>query len=139
MKPFFAIAGIVLSTQQERSIVMPKRVLVVDDSNLMRSCISQCLANAGHQVVGKGKDGSEAVELYGRLRPDVVTLDVTMRGKDGISAAEDILAMDPRAAIIFYTLIDNPNLAARMSRIKAKGVIKKGDEAELLKALDAID
>jgi two-component system, chemotaxis family, chemotaxis protein CheY len=117
---------------------MPKRILVVDDSNLMRSCISQCLANAGHEVVGKGKDGSEAVELYSRLRPDVVTLDVTMRGKDGISAAEDILAMDPGAAIIFYTLLDNPNLAAKMERIKARKVIRKGDEAELLRALDDI-
>jgi len=117
---------------------MPKRILVVDDSNLLRNCISRCLVDAGHEVVGKAKDGDEAVELYRRLQPDAVTLDVTMRGKDGIAAAEEILQLDPRAAIIFYTLLDFPNLLDRTSRIGVRNIIRKGDEAQLLKALDAI-
>jgi two-component system, chemotaxis family, chemotaxis protein CheY len=117
---------------------MSKRILVVDDSNLMRNRISQCLIDAGHEVVGKGKDGSEAVELYRQLHPDVVTLDVTMRGKDGIAAAREILQLDSRASIIFYTLLDIPNLSAQIQRIEVKRVIRKGDEGELLKALDAI-
>lgn len=117
---------------------MQKRIVVIDDSNLMRNRICQCLADAGHDVVGKGKDGSEAVELYKRLRPDIVTLDVTMRGKDGITAAEEILALDPEAAIIFYTLLDLPNIADRMARVGAKKVVRKGDEDELLRTLDAL-
>jgi two-component system, chemotaxis family, chemotaxis protein CheY len=118
--------------------VMPKRIVVIDDSNLMRNRISQCLTDAGHEVVGKGKDGSEAVDLYSRLRPDVVTLDITMRGKDGIDAAKEILAFDSNAAIIFFTLLDIPNLTAKISRIKVKGVVRKGDEDELLRVLDSI-
>jgi two-component system chemotaxis response regulator CheY len=117
---------------------MPKRILVVDDSNLLRNAISRCLINAGHEVVGKGKDGDEAVDLYRRLRPDAVTLDITMRGKDGISAAEEILQLDSRAAIIFYTLLDIPDLPARTSRLGVRNVIRKGAEEELLRALDAI-
>lgn len=117
---------------------MPKRIVVIDDSNLMRNRISQCLTDAGHEVVGKGKDGSEAVDLYSRLRPDVVTLDITMRGKDGIDAAKEILAFDSNAAIIFFTLLDIPNLTARIARIKVKGVVRKGDEDELLRVLDSI-
>lgn len=89
-------------------------------------------------MVGKGKDGDEAVDLYSRLRPDAVTLDITMRGKDGIAAAEEILRLDSKAAIIFYTLMDIPNLAERTSRIGVRNVIRKGDEEKLLRALDAI-
>lgn len=126
-----------MSTCKEMG-VMPKRIVVIDDSNLMRNRISQCLTDAGHEVVGKGKDGSEAVDLYSRLRPDVVTLDITMRGKDGIDAAKEILAFDSNAAIIFFTLLDIPNLTARIARIKVKGVVRKGDEDELLRVLDSI-
>lgn len=117
---------------------MSKRIVVIDDSNLMRNRICQCLADAGHEVVGKGKDGSDAVDLYKRLRPDAVTLDVTMRGKDGITAAEEILAMDANAAIIFYTLLDVPNIAEKMASVGAKKVVRKGDEEDLLRALDAV-
>jgi len=117
---------------------MAKRVVVIDDSNLMRNRISQCLTDAGHEVVGKGKDGSEAIYLYSRLRPDVVTLDITMRGKDGIAAAREILEYDSKAAIIFYTLLDIPNLAARIESVKVRNVVRKGDEDELLRVLDSI-
>jgi two-component system, chemotaxis family, chemotaxis protein CheY len=115
--------------------VTPKRVLVVDDSNLMRHCIAQCLAGAGYEVVGKAKDGNEAVDLYRQLLPDAVTMDVTMRGKDGIAAAREILQGHPGAAIIFYTLIDVPNLDKQMRELAVKSVVRKGDEAGLLQAL----
>ncbi len=116
---------------------MPKRVLVVDDSNLLRNAISRCLINAGHEVVGKGQNGDEAVSLYQKLRPDAVTLDVTMRGKDGIAAAEEILRLDSNAFIILYTLLNIPELAAKTSRIGVRNIIRKGDEKELLRAIDA--
>ena len=117
---------------------MPKRVLVVDDSNLMRNRISQCLTNAGYEVVGKAKDGDEAIDLYSRMRPDAVTLDITMRGKDGIAAAEEILKVDSEAAIVFYTLLDIPDLAARIDRLGVRNVVRKGDEQDLLKTLGSL-
>jgi two-component system chemotaxis response regulator CheY len=121
----------------ERSDFMSKRVLVVDDSNLLRNAISRCLTSAGHEVVGKGQNGDEAVLLYEKLRPDAVTLDVTMRGKDGIAAAEEILRLDPKAFIILYTLLDIPDLTARTSSIGVRDIIRKGDEEELLRVLGA--
>lgn len=115
---------------------MSKRVLVVDDSNLMRHRISQCLEDAGHRVVGKAKDGVEAVELYQQVHPDVVTMDITMRGKDGITAAQEILAFDSNASIVFYTLLDSlTNLSARLQEVTVKKLIRKGDEEDLLKTL----
>ena len=115
---------------------MSKRVLVVDDSNLMRHRISQCLEDAGHKVVGKAKNGEEAIELYQQVHPDVVTMDITMRGKDGITAAQEILASDPDASIVFYTLLDTPtNLSARLEKVTVKKLIRKGDEEDLLRTL----
>ena len=114
---------------------MPKRVLVVDDSNLMQHCVTQCLTNAGYEVVGKAKNGDEAVSLYKQLLPDAVTMDVTMRGKDGIAAAGEILAAHPDAAIVFYTLLDIPNLDEQVRALAVKHVVRKGDEAGLLAAL----
>jgi two-component system, chemotaxis family, chemotaxis protein CheY len=117
---------------------MSKRVLVVDDSNLMRHRIVQCLNDAGHEVVGKAKDGNEAVELYQQLQPDVVTMDITMRGKDGITAAREILEWDPKASIILYTLLDAALTTSQISQLAVKKVIRKGDEAELLQTLAAL-
>lgn len=114
---------------------MQKRVLVVDDSNLMRHRIVQCLTEAGHTVVGKARDGTEAVELYQQLKPDVVTMDITMRGKDGISAAKEILLLNPEAAIIFYTLIDTAAMVGQIRKITSAKLVKKGDEAALLDTL----
>lgn len=114
---------------------MSKRILVVDDSNLMRHRIVQCLTNAGYQVVGKAKDGDEAVELYRTLKPEVVTMDVTMRGKDGITAAKEILSFDPNAAIILYTLLDTQALSIDLNEVVVKKIIRKGDEDELLQTL----
>jgi len=112
-----------------------RRVLVVDDSNLMRHRIVQCLTSAGHEVVGKAKDGNEAVDLYLRVRPDVVTMDITMRGKDGITAAKEILAVDPTACIVFYTLLDTPDMAAQVQKVPVRKVVRKGDEEDLLRTV----
>lgn len=117
---------------------MSKRVLVVDDSNLMRHRIVQCLTDAGYDVVGKAKDGGEAIDLYRKLSPDVVTMDATMRGKDGITAAREILDLDPLAAIIFYTLIDAPHLTAQIEKLAVKKLIRKGDEHALLQTLESM-
>jgi two-component system chemotaxis response regulator CheY len=89
-------------------------------------------------VVGKAKDGGEAVQLYGELKPDAVTMDVTMRGKDGITAALEILAKDPAASIIFYTLLDTPRMTAQIEKVPVKGVVRKGDEQNLLQVLERI-
>jgi two-component system, chemotaxis family, chemotaxis protein CheY len=117
---------------------MQKRILVVDDSNLMQHCITQCLTSAGYEVVGKAKNGNEAVDLYGQLLPDAVTMDVTMRGKDGIAAAREILQGHPGAAIIFYTLLDIPDLEDKAQALGVKSIVRKGDEAGLLQALSQL-
>jgi two-component system, chemotaxis family, chemotaxis protein CheY len=84
--------------------IMPKRLLVVDDSSFMRNRIKEALDGGGMTIVGEAKDGDEAITLFRELKPDLVTLDVTMRNTDGFTAAETILKEDPTAKLVLLTL-----------------------------------
>ena len=57
---------------------MGKTILIVDDSSIMRKMIKETLKSAGHDVIGEAKNGSDAVALYKRMKPDLVTMDITM-------------------------------------------------------------
>ncbi|WP_033207279.1 response regulator [Patulibacter americanus] len=76
------------------------RVLVVDDAPYMRQMVSDALRVGGHEVIGEASNGTEAVERFRDLQPDICTLDVTMPGKDGVAALRDIIGMDPSARVI---------------------------------------
>ena len=82
---------------------MGKKILVVDDSTIMRKMIGSTLHKAGHEVVGEAKDGNTAIEQYKLIKPDLVTMDITMRGMDGFTAAGKILDFDNQAQIIFLS------------------------------------
>ena len=71
------------------------RVLVVDDSALMRQLLSRLLRKEGLDVVGTASDGLEAIERVQELRPDVVTLDVEMPRLDGLATLERLMAVHP--------------------------------------------
>ncbi len=81
---------------------MPNAI-VVDDSPIMRMQLRNLLAQAGCQVVGEAASGDEVLALYERLLPDLVTLDIVMPGKDGVTAATELLARHPDAAVVMCT------------------------------------
>jgi two-component system chemotaxis response regulator CheY len=81
----------------------PIKVLVVDDELIVRKLLTQVLKSAGYEVVGEAGDGKRAVEMYRTLRPDIVTMDVEMPYLDGFGALKQILAKDPKAAIVMLT------------------------------------
>src|SRR4051812_43074297 len=66
------------------------RVVVADDSGLMRRVLTHALTDAGFDIVGQAKDGDEALELCRRLRPDTMTLDLHMPGMDGIGVLREL-------------------------------------------------
>lgn len=81
------------------------RVLVVDDSAFFRNRIAQALRETGEiEVVGQAADGRQAVELVGRLHPDLITMDVEMPVMDGISAVHQIMQRRPTDIIMFSSL-----------------------------------
>mgnify|MGYP001797036810 CR=1 FL=1 len=76
------------------------RVLVVDDAAFMRMMIKDILQKNGYEIAGEAANGAEAASLYQELKPDVVTMDITMPEMDGITAVKEIKKVDPRARII---------------------------------------
>jgi two-component system chemotaxis response regulator CheY len=77
--------------------------LVIDDSPIMRRMLKPLLEQANCQVVGEGASGDELMGLYERHRPDVVTLDIVMPGKDGVTAATELLKRYPDANVVMCT------------------------------------
>lgn len=76
------------------------RFLIVDDSDSSRKHLRQVIAEMGHEVIGEGHDGEQAVALYASLRPDVVVMDVIMPKLNGIEALQAIRANDPQACVV---------------------------------------
>ncbi len=113
-------------------------VLIVDDSSFIRKQLSQAIKKAGHQVVATAKDGQEGFERYQDTRPDVVVMDITMRGTDGLSGASMIRAFDPQAKIVFMTLVTDPEVKERATQLGATAFLHKNDTDKLLEILTEI-
>jgi two-component system, chemotaxis family, chemotaxis protein CheY len=111
---------------------MGKRILIVDDSSMMRKMITKTLTDHGHIVIGEAKNGHEAVQLYKALKPDLVTMDITMREMDGFSAAREILNDDTDAQIIFVSNLDEEKYEENVARIGAIGYVSKNKARKLL-------
>ena len=83
---------------------MAIRLMLADDHRLLRDGLRRSLTEEGFDVIGEASDGHEAIDLAGRLRPDVVLMDVTMPGCDGVEATRRISAAHPeiRAIVTAY-------------------------------------
>lgn len=77
--------------------------LIVDDSPIMRAQLRKLLGTAGFSVVAEAGNGDQVLALYEQHRPDLVTLDIVMPGRDGASVAADILAQYPDANVVMCT------------------------------------
>lgn len=99
---------------------MSGRVLVVDDSAVIRELITVNLELEGHEVVGCG-DGEEALQLVPEVRPDVITMDVVMPRLNGLDAAEALRA-DPDSAHIPIVVVTARAGQADLDRARSIGV-----------------
>jgi two-component system chemotaxis response regulator CheY len=112
------------------------RVLVVDDAAFMRKLLRDTLSAGGHEVVGEGKTGEEAVSLFKELRPDVVTLDITMPEKDGMAALREILGLDPGARVIMCSALGQEAKVLESIRAGARDFVVKPFQPD--RVLDAV-
>ena len=114
------------------------RILIIDDSSFMRKRIGKTVIQAGHQVIGTAKDGAEGFKLYNDLKPDLVIMDITMRGIDGIQAAAMIRDADPDARILFMSLVTDPEVIARANKLGAVDFLGKNDSEKLSRIMDGL-
>jgi two-component system chemotaxis response regulator CheY len=101
------------------------RILVADNASFMRSCLKYIVENAGHEVVGMAKDGGEAVELYGKLQPELVTLDILMEKMDGLAALAAIRKEHPAAKVIMVSALGQEAKQDEARKLGAAGYIRK--------------
>ena len=84
---------------------MRKNILIVDDSLFMRNILKRTIQNTGLDlnIVGEASNGIEALEQFHKLKPDIVTLDVTMDKKDGLDTLKDIRKINTEAKVIMVS------------------------------------
>jgi len=102
-----------------------KRVLITDDAMFMRVTLRNILTQNGYEVAGEAANGKEAVRLYQDLKPDLVTMDITMPEMDGISALKEIKRLDPDAVVVMCTAMGQKNLVVEAIQAGAKDFIVK--------------
>lgn len=103
-------------------------ILIVDDSKFMRKVLADILSSAGHEVVAEAENAAELKELYRRLRPDIVTLDIIMPevdGEDAVSALTSITAEYSDARVIMISALSQPSVVQQCIEAGARNFIDK--------------
>ena len=102
-----------------------KRVLVVDDAAFMRLTIKRILDGNGFEVVGEAENGAIAVKKYKELKPDIVTMDITMPEMTGLEALKSIREFDPEAKVIMVSAMGQEAMVREAVMLGAKSFIIK--------------
>lgn len=109
------------------------RVVIADDEQLLRYALGALLALEGRiTVVGEAADGTEAVTVVLRERPDVLVIDLEMPGTDGIQAVETILRDIPDQTVLLLTRHARPGVLRRALKAGARGFMSKSADPELI-------
>jgi two-component system, chemotaxis family, chemotaxis protein CheY len=112
------------------------RILVVDDAAFMRKMVSDALAKGGHEVVGEAGNGVEAISQFQALKPDLVTLDITMPEKDGLAALAEIMAADPSAKVVMCSALGQESKVLEAIKRGAKDFVVKPFQPD--RVIDAV-
>lgn len=105
---------------------MAKKVMIVEDSNLMISVITNFIKKSGKDVeVIAAHSGEESLEMYKNEKPDLVFMDIKMPGMDGVTALEKIRQMDPAAKVVMCTSLKEPEQEERSKKAGCAGYIMK--------------
>lgn len=116
-----------------------KTVLVVDDAAFMRLSIKNMLEKNGFTVIGEAENGLVAVQKYSELKPNIVTMDITMPEMDGLTALKTIRMMDPNASIVMLSAMGQQAMVKDAVILGAKGfVVKPFKEETVMGALSKL-
>jgi DNA-binding NarL/FixJ family response regulator len=115
------------------------RILIADDHTLFRESLGSLLASRGLEIVGEAREGQEAVELARSLRPDVVLMDLSMPGLDGLAATRLISAEMPEVKVVVLTASDDDAQLFEAIKSGAQGYLLKNLESrELFSLLEGV-
>ena len=117
-----------------------KKVLIVDDAQFTRNMLKNIIDKIEQiEVIGEASNGVEAISLYKKLKPDLVTMDLVMPEKGGIEATEEILKLNSKALIIVVSALGQEALVLEAAKKGAKDFIQKPFKTEqILEVMDRI-
>jgi len=119
---------------------MIENVLIVDDSPIIHNLLAKELVAHGLTVCGDAKNGAEGVELFEKLKPDVVFMDITMPVMDGLEAAKIIKEKNPSAKIIMLTAMGDDEIIEQAYQAGVDVFLKKPfDHYKIISAISKID
>ena len=107
------------------------RILIVDDSRILRKILNTTLSEAGYEIVGEAGNGEEAIKLVESEHPDLVTLDITMPVMDGLAALKEIKANHPEVKVVMVSAAGQKN--------KVMDALKSGASDFLQKPFEPAD
>lgn len=114
-------------------------VLICDDAIFMRRMISDILSQAGYTVAGEAANGVQAVEMYRKLKPDLVTMDIVMPDMGGIDAVKAIIGEDPEARILMCSAMGQQALVIEAIEAGARDfVVKPFQPGRVLEAVQRV-
>ncbi|MDR0716732.1 MAG: response regulator [Azoarcus sp.] len=115
------------------------KLLIVDDSAIIRSRIARVLGNSrlvSIDVVGMARNGVEAITLFLQNPPDIVTMDITMPGMDGVDCTEKMISLHPECNILVISALSDKATALKALKKGARGFLYKPfTDEELVAAL----
>ncbi len=117
---------------------MSVKILTVDDALYMRAMIRDILSSHGYEIC-EAEDGEVSVEAYQEHQPDLVLMDITMPGMDGISATREILAIDPAAQVVICSALGQKQMV--LDAVKAGAceyIVKPFEEDEVLDVVERV-
>ncbi|HAN09616.1 MAG TPA: response regulator [Clostridiales bacterium] len=114
-----------------------KNILLVDDALFMRYALRLMLEPMGHNIVGEASNGRDAVNLFKRVKPDLVLMDITMPELDGLGALKEIMLIDATAKVIMISAMGRELIIREAILLGAKGfIVKPFVEKTVLKVLE---
>jgi len=117
-----------------------KKVLIVDDAQFTRNMLKNIIGKIEQiEVIGEASNGVEAISLYKKLNPDLVTMDLVMPEKGGIEATEEILKINSKALIVVVSALGQEALVLEAAKKGAKDFIQKPFKTEqIIEVMDRI-
>lgn len=112
------------------------RLMIVDDSNIIRTKVSLCESNGLFEVVATAGDGYEAIEKFIEFKPNMVTMDLTMPRMEGLECIERIIDMAPDTRILVISALNDKKTGIRALKLGAMGYLcKPFTDKELIESL----
>ena len=109
---------------------MAKKILIVDDAAFMRLMLRDIIVANGFEIAGEAADGIEAHQMYKRLRPDLVLMDITMPEMNGIDSVQEVIKDDPNAKIIMVSAMGQQAMVIQSVKSGAMDFVVKPFHAD---------